>query len=107
MVTVKRLNIQDKPGYFFSDIVNINSINPDLLINNDFTITKDGSILFDISYCEEGNTPHIIFNDIECIFRKSGLFSYLIFCESEKNAEMLNKYIEVIDQIKEEILSMI
>ena len=58
--------------------------------------------------CEENdNTPHIIFNNIECIFRKSGMHSYLIFCESDKNKGLLDKYAEIIDKIKEEMLFLI
>ena len=60
-------------------MININDIDTGLLINGDFTITKNGSVFFNISYCQEGNTPHIVFNDIECIF------SYLIFCKGDKN----------------------
>ena len=63
MKTVKRLNIQGKPSYFFMNM----------------TITKDGSIVIDISFCEENNRAHIFFNGQECIFKKSGVFSYLIF----------------------------
>ena len=54
--------------------------------------------------CEENITPHIVFNNLECSFRKSGVFSYLIFCEGDKNKKILNKYIKIIDKIKEEIL---
>ena len=50
---------------------------------------------------------HIVFNNIECTFRKSGVFSYLIFCESDKNKKMLDDYFKVIDGIKEEVLSFI
>ena len=66
-------------------MININDIDTGLLINGDFMITKNGSIFFSISYCEEGNTPHIVFNDIECSFRKSGVFSYLVFCKGDRN----------------------
>ena len=68
MKTIKGSSIQDRLGYFFMNMFNIKDIDPDLIINNEFTITKDGSVLSDISYCEENNTPHIVFNDIECIF---------------------------------------
>ena len=47
--------------------------------------------------------PHIVFNNIECIFRKTFAFSYLIFCESDKNEKMVNNYVKVIDRVKEEI----
>ena len=60
-----------------------------------------------MAYCEENDVPHIAFNNIECIFRKSGVFSYLIFCESGKNKNMLTRYAQVIDKIKEEILPFI
>ena len=104
MKTVKRLNIPDKLGYFFMNMTNINDFDLELLMIDDFAIFKYGSIMFDIVCCEGNNAPHIVFNNIECIFRKSGVFSYLIFCESDKNKEMLDKYIKVIDKIKEEIL---
>ena len=84
MKTVKRLNIEDKPGYFFMNMTSINDFDPKLLLINEFTIFEDGSIMFDINYCKENNVLHIVFNNLECIFRKSGVFSYLIFCETEK-----------------------
>ena len=59
----------------------------------------------DINYCEENNTAHIVFNNIECIFRKSGVFSYSIFCETEKNKKMLDKYTKIIDEVKNDYCS--
>ena len=88
-------------------MTNINDFDPAFLLINDFKSSKDGSILFNVNYCEENNVPHIVFNNIECIFRKSGVFSYLIFCESDKNEEMLDDYVKEIDKIKEEVLSFI
>ena len=69
MKTVKRLNIKDKPGYFFTDMTNINGFNPKLLLINEFTFSRNKLTIFEINYCQENNTPHIVFNDIECIFR--------------------------------------
>ena len=86
-------------------MTNINDFDPEFLLVNDFKSRKDGSILFNMSYCEENNVPHIVFNNIECIFRKSGVFSYFIFCGSDKNKKTLDDYVKVIDGIKEEILS--
>ena len=102
MKKIRRLNIQEKPGYFFSSMTNINNFHPELLGIDDFTVFKDGSVVFNIVCCEkESNTPHIVFNNIEYIFRKSGIHSYLIFCESDKNKKMLDKYVEIIDKRKE------
>ena len=68
MKTIKRLNIEDKPGYILMNMTNINDIDLKLLVINEFAIFENRSIMFDISYCKENNTPHIVFNDIECIF---------------------------------------
>ena len=95
MKTIKELNIKNWSGYFFMNMKNIN----EFLLVNDFKSSKDGSILFNMSYCEENNVRHIVFNNLECTFRKSGIFSYLIYCESDKNKEMLDNYVKVIDQV--------
>ena len=71
MKTTKRLNIEYKPDYYFMNITNINDFDPKLLLINDITTFSSGSTMFEISYCEEMNIPYIVFNDIECIFRKS------------------------------------
>ena len=88
-------------------MANINDFNPKLLAINKFTIFEDGSIMLDINYCEKNNVAHTVFNNAECIFRTSGVFSYLIFCETEKNKKMLDKYTKIIDEIKEQVLFII
>ena len=60
--------------------------------------------MFEIRYCEESNTPYIVFNNIECIFRKSDINKYLVFCETEENERMLKNYTKIIDGIKDSIL---
>ena len=77
--TIRESNIKNWSVYFFTSMTNINDFDPEFLLVNDFKSSKDGSILFNMSYCEENNAPHIVFNNIECIFRKSGAFSYSIF----------------------------
>ena len=72
---------------------------------NDFNSRKDGSTVFNISYCEEGCVPHVVFNNVKCIFRKSGVYSYLVFCESDKKKKMLDSYVSIVDQLENEILS--
>ena len=84
MKTIRELNIREWYGYIFTNITNSNDSGPKFLLINDFKSSKDGSILFNVNYCEENNLLYMVFNNIECIFRKSGVFSYLIFCESEK-----------------------
>ena len=107
MKTIRELNIKNWSGYFFSNVTNIDDFDPEFLLVNDFKSSKDGSIFFNISYYEKNNVPHIGFSNIECIFRKSGIFSYLNFWESDKNKKMLDDYVKVIDGMKEAVLSFI
>ena len=78
MKTIRNLNIKDCSGYYFKEMVNILDIEPEYFLVNHFKGSRDGSVLFNIAYCEENSVPHIVFNNIECIFRKSGIHSYLI-----------------------------
>ena len=63
--------------------------------------------MFNIAYCEENIVPHIAFNNIGCILRKSVIHSYLIFCDNDKNKKMLNNYVKVIYEVKKEVLSFV
>ena len=76
MKTTRRLNIEGKPGYYFMNMTNVNDFDPKLLLINEISTFSSGSTMFEISYCEEMNTPDIAFNDIESIFRKSGINKY-------------------------------
>ena len=104
MKTIKTLNIEDKPEYFFTSMTNINDFDPKLLLINETKTFKSRSTMFEISYCEENNTPYVVFDNIECVFIKSGINSYLVFCETEENKEMLDKYVKIIDHINDQIL---
>ena len=99
MKTIRELKIKDWSGYFYKEMVNILDIEPEYFMINDFKGCRDGSVLFNLCYSDENGIPHIFFNHIEYIFRRSGLFSYLIFCESKKNNNMINNYVKIIDQL--------
>ena len=88
-------------------MVNILDIQPEYFIVNDFKGCKNGSMIFNLCYCSENCVPHIVFNNIECIFRKCGIYSYLTFCSSNKNKYMINNYVKIFDHLKEELLSWI
>ena len=65
-------------------MINILDTDPEYFMINDFRCCRDDSIMFNLCYSEEPTVPHIVFNNIECIFRKSVIYSYLIFCENKK-----------------------
>ena len=102
---IKELKIKDYSSYFFEEIVNILDI--EYFMINDFKGCKDGSILFNLCYSEETGIPHIVFNNIECIFKKSGIYSYLIFFDDGKNKDMIENYGKIIMQVVNEIFSLI
>ena len=102
---MKKLNTEDWSGYFFKEMVNILDIEPEYLMINDFKSCKDDATFFNVCYCEENSVLHVVFNNIEGIFRKSGIYSYMIFCKNDKNKKMLDNYVSIVDQLKEEILS--
>ena len=83
MKTTKRLNIEEKCDYYFMTMTNVNDFHPNLLIINEIAVFNSGSIMYEISYEKESNTPYTVFNDI-FIFRKSGQNKYLVFCETKK-----------------------
>ena len=68
MKTTKRSKLKYKPDYFFMNMTNINNSDPKLLLINEIKTVNSGSTMFEISYCEESNTPYIVFNNVECIF---------------------------------------
>ena len=51
MKTIKKLNIEDKPEYFFTNMTNINDFDSKLLLINEIKTFKSGSTMFEISYC--------------------------------------------------------
>ena len=107
MKTIRELKTLDWSGYIFKEMVNILDTEPEYFMVNDFKGCKDGSVVFNLCYSDETGVPHIVFNNIEYIFRKCGIYSYLIFCETDKNKDMINNYVKIIDQLKEELLSWI
>ena len=86
---------------------NILAIQPEYFMINYFKSCKVSSTMFNVCYCEENSVPHVFFKNIESIFRKIGIYSYLIFSESEKNKGMLDNNVSIVDQLKEEIWSFV
>ena len=104
MKTAKKLNTENTPAYFFTDMTNINNFDPKLLLIDEITTFNTGSTMFEISYCKESNTSYIVSNNVECIFRKSAINKYLIICENNKNEKVLKNYTMFIDELKDQVL---
>ena len=105
MKATKGLNIENKPGYFFTDMTNINNFHLNFLIINEIAVFSNGSTMYEVIYNEECNTPHIVFNNvITCVFIKSGRDKYLIFRKTQENNKMLQDYTKIFDEIKRQIV---
>ena len=70
MKTIKELKILNLSSYFFKEMINILDIEPEIFKVDDFKGCKDGSVIFNICYSDENGVPHIVFNNIKCIFLK-------------------------------------
>ena len=79
MKTIRELNIKDWSGYFFEDMVNILDIDSECLMVSDTKECTYSTIAYNICYSDKTGVPHIVFNNIDCYFKKSGAFKFLIF----------------------------
>ena len=104
MKTIRELNIIDWSDYFFEEMVNILVSDPEcFMVSN----AKDGTMLYNLCYSDKTAVPHIVFNNIDCIFKKSATFSFLIFCNNEKNKVMISNYGKIIEKLEDEIFSWV
>ena len=69
---------------------------------NHFKGCKDGSILFNLCYSDETSVPHILFNNIECIFKNLEYIVIFFFADG-KNKDMIKNYGKIIMQVENEI----
>ena len=106
MIVARQLNIKDKEGHFFTDMININNFDPGLLHVDRTALDHD--FVYDIRYVKNLNkmdSLYIAFNDLD-MFRKSGKNKYLIFSSTEKHKLMLENYTEIFDEIAEQFESI-
>ena len=106
MKTIRQINIENRQGYFFNDMKNINDFDPSLLNVDVISFKSDELIMYDIKHIKNLNslnTLYLVFNNLDAYIEESGGNRYLIFASTEKNEIMLKNYIELWDEIKEQI----
>ena len=64
-------------------------------------------MVYNICYSDKIGVPRIDFNNIECFFKKSGDFSFLIFFTDGRNKTMICNYGKIIKQLKDEKFSFV
>ena len=107
MKTSRELNNKDWSCYFFEEMVNILDIEPECLMVSNAKECTDGTMLYNLCYSDKIGVSHIVFNNIDCCFKKSDDFSFLIFFADGKNKNMMCNYGKIIKQLEDEIFSFI
>ena len=76
MKTTRQLTIEDRSGYVFSDMTNINDFDPSLLDIDKVSFRDDGElIMYDIQYIKNSNrlnTLYLVFHNLDGVFQRSG-----------------------------------
>ena len=95
MKTVRQINIENRQGYFFNDMANINDFDPSLLNIDEILFESNKLIIHNIKYIKNLislNSLYLVFNNLDAYIEKSGENRYLIFASTEKNKMMLKHY---------------
>ena len=107
MKTIRELNIKDWSGYFFEEMVNVLHIDPECFMVGNVKECTDGTMFYNIYYSDKTGVPHIAFNNIDCYFKENGDYSSLIFCDNNKNKNIIDIYFKIIEQLRDEVFSFI
>ena len=113
MIAFKKISIENRPYYFFSDIINIQNFDPNLLRIDKISFKTINAVFYCIKYitmkslndvnfdCK--NSRYLVFNGVGGYIGKIKEDNYQISASTDKNKEVLEKYTELSDQIKTQI----
>ena len=103
MKTTKQVEIQNRPGYFFSDVTNADDFHPSLLNIHRVSFESDKFIFYGvgyIKYLDSLDSVHVVFNNLKSYLERDGGNKYLFFALTVEN------YTKLWDEIKEQIKSL-
>ena len=112
MGVVKQIDIKNRTYYFYNDIINIKNIDPILLkidqkSNKDIGIYNIGYITIKkINDCENiysVNLLYLLVNYANGYIDEKGVNKCVIFDSTDKNKELLKKYNDVWNGIRDKI----
>ena len=111
MGNIKEINIKNRTYYFFDDMINIEDFDPNLL-KIDKKSYKNINIYYigyitmkdsDYVKIKSVNPLYLIINEVDGYIKEKNGNKYLIFNSADKNKEVLKKYTELWNGIKNEI----
>ena len=112
MGTLKQINIKNQIYYFYNDIIEINNFDSDLLkidkkSYRDIDIYNIGNITIKkIGACKNifsVNSLYLCINHPSGYIEEKGVLKYFIFDPIDENKELLKKYNDVFNRIRDEI----
>ena len=114
MINFRQNNTKYRPYYFFNDMINSKNFGPSLLDIEKITFKSTDAVIYHVEYImmksiyhvniDSANSFYLIFDNVdECITEESNENKYLIFASTDKNKEVLKKYAELWDEIKNQI----
>ena len=87
MKTIRQINIENREGYFFNDMANINDFDLGLLNIDELSFKSDELIKYDLQYIKNLNSLnslYLVFNNLDAYIEKSSENRYLIYASTEK-----------------------
>ena len=75
MKTIRQIKIENRQGYFFNDVTNINDFDPRLLNIDEISFKSNELIMYDIKYIKNLNSLNtlcLVFNNLDAYIEKSG-----------------------------------
>ena len=110
MDTIKQINIKNRTYYFYNDIIDLEDFNARLL-KIDKKLYKDTNI-YNIGYvtkkkfgnCMNINSVNPLYLGITSVngyIEEKGMDKYLVFDSTDENKELLKKYNDVFNGIKD------
>ena len=110
MGMIKRINIKDQTYYFYNDIIELENFDSSLLkidkkSYRDIGIYNIGYItikkICDIKNIYSVNTLYLCINHASGYIEEKGVDKYLIFDPIDENKELLKKYNDVFNRIRD------
>ena len=65
-------------------MVNILDFYPEYFMVSDAKQYTDGTKIYNLCYSDKIGAQYIAFNNIDCYFKKSGNYNFLVFCDNDK-----------------------
>ena len=112
MISFKKINL-NRPYHFFSDIINIKNVDPNLLTIDKIPFKNTDGFVYNIKYImkqsidnkniDGQNTLCLFFNNVDPYIIEESGNKYLIFALKKKNKKVLEIYRKLWNKIKNRI----